>query len=690
MRLTGILMAAAGLLMAVHATSALGEAGLPDAPGPGALPALSALPLLDPLTRVGGASSHALDGSNRDSGGDLYRDTQGRYVLMEATGPGAITRLWMTRPDLQDDEREIGRVQIFFDGESTPRVDLPASELFSGRTAPFLAPLCGNQEASSGGDYCDLRMPYRSSVRVAVTGKPPFFNLGYETYPAGTRVETFDPRGTRTLQDASASAAILSRAGADPEILPNGQAQTGAGMLLPGERATLADVEHPGAIRALSLRLDPHDDAALQNVWLEARWDGATDPAVAAPLADLFLSGAGERSPARGLLAGYDPTRHEGYLYLPMPFAHSARLQLVNRGKAPVNASWRVEQAPAAYAGAGGDVGEFHATFAREPSTTVGRDYVMLDAPGEGKVVGFSFTEQGPYFGDLPVFMEGDERVYIDGSKTPQIYGTGTEDFFDGGYYYFPHGPFTLPSHGLTDKETVPGGGRTSQYRLLLDDPWPFRDGIRLGIEHGGGDGIPTSARSVVFWYGSARRATELTDTLDLGDKASLAAAGYRTTDTDTTERLAGFYEGDLDGNISSPAFDAAILPGSQPPPDGQDPLHQSVRETVLRHPPGSTIDFVVQVAPNNDGVILRRRLDQASYGQRAEVLVDGAPVGVWFTAGANSDKRWADSDFSLPARLTAGKSRLRIGLRVLSPVGAPGGASLGWTDSAYWVRSIL
>ena len=32
--------------------------------------------------------------------------------------------------------------------------------------------------------------------------------------------------------------------------------------------------------------------------------------------------------------------------------------------------------------------------------------------------------------------MEGDERVYFDRSRSPSIYGTGTEDMFDGGFYY--------------------------------------------------------------------------------------------------------------------------------------------------------------------------------------------------------------------------------------------------------------
>jgi hypothetical protein len=224
----------------------------------------------------------------------------------------------------------------------------------------------------------------------------------------------------------------------------------------------------------------------------------------------------------------------------------------------------------------------------------------------------------------------------------------------------------------------------------MLDDPWPFRNGIRLGIEHAAGDGISTSTRSVVFWYGTPKPITRVTDSIDLGDSGDVRAASYHATGTQTSQQLVGFYEGDFDGDISSLAYDSAILPGSQPPIGGQDPMHESVPGTAFSHPVGSLITFDIRVGVRNDGVIVRRRLDQATYGQRADVLVDGHPAGSWFTPGANTSKRWADSDFYLPARLTNGRRRLNIGLRILPSRGAPSGAPTGWTDSRYQALTIL
>ena len=526
------------------------------------LSTLDRLPFLDTQVQVRQVSSHAPDGSNLDSGHYLYQDSAGRYVLMDAQGPGAITRIWMTRPSFSDSDSAIGRIEIFFDGEQRPTVNLPAGDFFAGRTPPFIAPLCGDERVSSGGDYCELRMPFRTGARVVVTGKPPYFNIGYELYPPGTAVNTFAPFHGSTLRIAARQSHMLSRAGRDPMIIPpGGRAYAGSATLDSGTRKILADARHPGTIRALKIRIGPHDDLALHDVWIEAYWDGSSKPAIAAPLADLFMSGAGERTPARGLLAGYLPDLHEGYLYFPMPFARTARIDLVNHSPQAIAARWQIQTSPVRYTGLGSDVGELHATYSHDRATATGKDFVALDTRGQGKVVGISFTEEGPGSGLLPLFMEGDERVYIDGTQSPQIYGTGTEDMFSGGYYY-QRGPFSMPTHGATTKETtIRGDGLTSQYRLLLDDPWPFRDGIHLGIEHGAGDGLPTSVRSVVFWYGDERQRASVTSGIDVGNRASEAAAGYRASGPDPKYILTAFYEGDHDGNISSLRYDFRIPP---------------------------------------------------------------------------------------------------------------------------------
>lgn len=650
---------------------------------------LDRLPILDPSVAIASASSHARNGTNADSGAYVDQDSQGRYVLMEAQGPGAITRIWMTGPPSggpAGDPSPFGRLQFFFDGEDAPRIDLPAAELYAGKTAPFLAPLCGDHNISSGGNYCDLRVPFAKSIRVVSTGSPAYYNFGYETYPAGTKVASARPTAESTVQAIKAAGSLLSRSGDDPAILPAGESHSGSDTVAVAGRRTLVRIEHPGTVRSIRVSIDHTDDATLQSVWLEARWDGEAQPSISAPLADLFASGAGERAPARGLLAGYLPDRHEGYLSFPMPFSQEAQIELVNRSAAPVTASWTVQESSARYAAIGRTTGYFHATYGNDPATTTGVDYTLLDAAGTGKIVGVSFTEQGPAGAPAPTFMEGDERVSFDGSLSPAIYGTGTEDFFSGAYYYTTL--FTLPDHGANAKEDVfPGVGRTAQYRLMLSDPWSFRDGVHFGIEHAAGDGEQTASHSVVYWYGIGRRALRQTDTFDVADAAAATAAGYNGA-TGAPTRLTAFFEGDRDGNVSSAADN--VIAGSQPPPAGSDPMGEALTMTGLSHGAGAVIRFNAALDPANHGAILRRLLDQGTFGQRAEVFVGGTSVGTWFTSGSNTSKRWLESDFRLPAAVTAGRAKVMIELHVLPPVDPPAGAPVRWTDYRYTTLSMV
>jgi hypothetical protein len=104
----------------------------------------------------------------------------------------------------------------------------------------------------------------------------------------------------------------------------------------------------------------------------------------------------------------------------------------------------------------------------------------------------------------------------------------------------------------------------------------------------------------------------------------------------------------------------------------------------------GSTIRFTVALEAANHGAILRRLLDQGTFGQRAEVLVDTRPAGIWLTPGDNQSKRWAESDFALPASLTHGQDHVAIELRVLPAADAPSGVATGWTDDRYAALSVL
>lgn len=97
-------------------------------------------------------------------------------------------------------------------------------------------------------------------------------------------------------------------------------------------------------------------------------------------------------------------------------------------------------------------------------------------------------------------FLEGNEQIYLDGAQTPTYEGTGTEDYFNGAWY-FESGVLTRAFHGVTYKqETEPP--RVSAYRYLIPDCLPFNSSLKFDLQHGSRNGAPDVLyQAVVFWY---------------------------------------------------------------------------------------------------------------------------------------------------------------------------------------------
>ncbi len=394
------------------------------------------------------------------------------------------------------------------------------------------------------------------------------------------------------------------------------------------------------------------DDAYLdviENLRLVARWDGNATPAIDVPIGGFFGSNIGP-STVKAFPVGLVEDRM--YCWLPMPFAAGAELQLVNNSALALEGlEYAVRYTPGS-AGAMAGLGRLHGTFNGEYPCTLGEDYTILDVTGAGHLVGVVQCSAG----DGLYYLEGDERIYVDGSRTPQLYGTGTEDFYNGGWY-FNRGRFTLPTHG---NPTMGGSPiATDMYRYFVSDLIPFTTSLEVGIEHGGdNDTTTTDIWSVALYYMQDEPLATLTDELDVGDLGDEEAHAYSYSSQTWTGNLTDSYEGDEDDtNLTDDGRHFAANPGA-----------------------GST--FTVAIEPDNAGVLLRRRLDYGTAHQQATVTADGQPVGTWYTPGTNATDRFRDAELMIPPALTAGKSSITIALANASPTAA-------WTEYYYWVYSL-
>lgn len=451
---------------------------------PYGLPLMARFDLLPQLrdTKCVMDSSYDRSGGNGDAD-HFFKREGNKTTLADIRGPGCIYRFWSANA--------AGHLRIFFDDDTTPRIDCPMQDLFLGKVAPFIAPLVGHK---SGGWYCFFPMPFQKHCRIEVTDPGGlYYHVQYQLYPDDAKIRTFTVQLTN--DDKKALDTIVdqwSKFGSDPKPpMRKSLDAAGQGSLAAGQTTTLATLNGPAEVTAVRLKIAPADRFTLRQAVLRVYWDGATKPAIEAPVGDFFGVGFGDNK-FKALPTAL--TEDGGVCYWPMPFNHSARFELQNTGKVDLsNIAWTITSAPKRRPL--DNAGYFHAQWHRE-TTVSGKPFTILNVTGRGHYVGEHTDMQG----DRGIgFLEGDEKVLVDGEKFPSIYGTGTEDFYTGGWY-FDEGPFNAAYHGCTVK--IDEMSRVAAYRYQIQDLIPFTKDLNMTIEHGGTNDYPGADYScVAYWY---------------------------------------------------------------------------------------------------------------------------------------------------------------------------------------------
>jgi hypothetical protein len=536
----------------------------------------------------------------------LYVDTHGEHVIFDAEGPGCLRTLWFTSSLGGYDALDLGLLRFYFDGEETPRIEVEANELFSGFTAPFVRPLVADNRISTGGFVSWVPLPYRESLRITTEKRAAFYIAQYDTFPADDAVPTWTP----------ATGAIGVEVFARP--VPTGGDATHKGN----------PIEYEGSGTLEFVRFEPAatpDKAALQTARIRIWWDGASAAAVDCPLGHFFGSGlyqADVRSFAFAMRQGLYENR------FPMPFGAGFRIETTGLG-----GTLSVRVGP--FEGNPVEIGRLHAAFRREHPTEIGRDFLMLETEGAGKLVGTVLVVEPPT-PETKSWWEGDLRSYTNGKRTPSLHGTGHEDDHLGGWSNeFLDTPFTLPMHGEPAVEMLDRNGQfngnCSLYRL-----WPgitFLDGLRHSVEHGNENGVNYNYSGTAFWYAFHGVALKETDRLDICEGASRDAHAVTVQNESDVAELTSSFEG------------CAY----------RDLVTMTHRSNLNR------LSFTAALASSNRGVYLRRVYDQFHGRQRARVSVDGKFVGIWYTAEENRTCRWAEREFFIPEAFVRGKSSVRI-----------------------------
>ena len=594
-----------------------------DPVGLGALTLLDRLPFLRRAVHARTFTSADRDDPRGNMDYNQYAASDaGENTLFDVRGPGMVTRFW--RANLPTPG---GEYRFYFDGEAKPSLVFDADTLWSATLAPFKPPLTLDATRSSGGAVTFLPITFQRGLRITDVRPPEkdYYQIDYVSLPGRTLTSGVS-RG-RSVEHASK---ILRRVGENPNRRANDPRLHGQVEGIPSETSvTLGTLVGPAQIVSLQLALDPQPSAAALAAFAEARlqitWDDASEPAVDAPLGMFFAHGNGIRSKLRTLLVGNHPRRgrrEQFYAYFPMPFARSAQI-VIRAGKEPLGRlRYIVKHRP--FTADVAQVGYFHARHTVAAPQAAPLELLSLSGVA-GHYVGLVFVpNQG-------ADLEGDPNFYIDGRLTPISIGTGSEDYFNGGWYY-DRGSFARPLHGAILAGDAPDGSdRISQYRFHPADPIPFASDFRLTWE------MAVGAQAVAYYYAQSTPLQRLTDTLDLGVPADAQQHEYV-----------------LNGAVG--AADRVAVAASD----------QGTTGRLLSH--GARSTFVVRIDPDNDGVTLRRQFVSSLGAQRAQVQVQGRAAGTWQTLRLGAvDSSVGDDEFYIPPSITRGESRLTVTLTIES-----------------------
>lgn len=439
-------------------------------------------------------SSYDPTGGNNDDA-FAVEIVEGEVVLADLEGPGCVLRTWTRNP--------WGTLMIFVDDMDTPIIITDFQAIFGGDLelhSPgfnlFSPPLSGE---SGGGYFSYVPIPYKERCRIIAVGdvEKLAYQINYAEFSPDTDIRSFSPNLTaadmvffrrwKNLWERSTQVRFVER---DEEEYYFTRRKIWA-----NKNAQLLPLEGPGTVREIEMMVRSRDADVLEKVWIVIYFDGQEVPNVLAPLGQFFGVSSMDGGDYGGLGVGKNGDRM--WCRYPMPFSQGMEIRLISVSdqitEITYSVTWRKGPVD-------DDLLYFNARY-QEAETEAGKPYTAFSTQGSGHFAGLNLLIDGA---PSLSFLEGDPVFVIDGDDTV-YHGTGTDDYFNGGWY-FKSGPFATATHGCTEKVN---GAPTSvgAYRTHITDAVPFDRSFALLLEHGAHNDQPgINYSSVAYWY---QRGTE-------------------------------------------------------------------------------------------------------------------------------------------------------------------------------------
>ncbi|MDR1383744.1 MAG: DUF2961 domain-containing protein [Planctomycetaceae bacterium] len=468
----------------------------------------------------GDASQFVREETNADFG------DRKEWVLIDADGPGAIVRWWITAPHYKTTFR------VYFDGEKTPTIETKLDELVGGN---FLvgAPL---SEANARGRNLYLPIPYAKHIKITVDDMPTqnnlYYQINYRTYESGTNVKTFSIEDLKKLNGlVKQKLERLKNSGrvSFADLAENIEYKT----ILPGASVVEDHIQKENeaefkeergiALVVLMIKLKAENiPQALRSTILHISFDGKET--VTCPVGDLFGTGVG----LNPYSSWYTSVFKDGWMMSKwfMPFQNSCEIKFQNLSDEKVEYISYGILAPYHW---NEKSMYFHSNWRQERDieTIAGngtKDWNYITIQGKGVFVGDSLSVVNHH---TAWWGEGDEKIYIDGEKFPSHFGTGTEDYY--GYAWCTPEFFEAPFHAQPRAEGPSNYGNTTNSRYRSLDAIPFTKDFRFDMEVWHWAATKINYSVATYWYALGDATTNQPDNIaeEAKSKVSYETEGF-------------------------------------------------------------------------------------------------------------------------------------------------------------------
>lgn len=593
-------------------------------------------------------SSYDRKGQNIDYDTFLYEENNER-VIMDVKGCGCVTRIFLPTSGSSESHLKIYVDDILW-------CDDTLENIFTGKNGVFDSALVyitnpkENIAVEQSGYTSYVQIPFKKRIKIFSNSPSLFYyHINYTLYNENKNTllsneeykELFLGKSIcEKVSDKDAISFSINSAETYNAVEFKGNGTINSIRLQISDifEKKLIDLKNSNKKPYYSYCITEYGYEVLNNTYIKCEFDDEGE-CVYSPLSSFFglsTHGIDDKAPdylTKSLFAGVDDDL-EFYFNFPMPFLRYAKISFENKSSKPtpqitVNICKNEETHI-------NDILYFKTSYVEfDYKETDLRDMELLKLNGRGSLVGVVMSMDTDTTKEMnKQYLEGDEHIYIDNSKTPQHNGTGTEDFFNGAYYW-AYGTHSKPLSGCmynTRWGKYSQGDesecfKSSAYRYMINDKINFNSNLVFNLEHGSWSTPNTSrefGNALFLYYISNSSPTESIH-----------------INAQSDEIVVSQYEGYTYG--------------------------ENTALYIERLEKGDKKSIALEIPENTNLIMLRRIFDYSTENQDAEIYVGNSQVGNWYTPGNNEFYKFKTSDFVIPKSYFENKKTTTIDIEVVS-----------------------